>query len=175
MKKILLIKLICISLFSCVTENKKVVPEKGKLIVITNGQNTDTITLASTGNRLRDSYMILDTVLFRYYHSQTYCDEPNLVRIDTSEYGEVIESGIGRFYTDSHDYTTTKYNEAGLIKEYRFDGTYDHSFQTNYYYTKNRIDSIITLNPKRRTLISKKREFEKWKKQVLSKVFMGYE
>lgn len=186
MKKLLLIWLGLYSLSSCSRENKKSEAETKTFISITNNVNTDSISLESTGSLIKDAFLILDTLNIGYHVPKLiWYGTPNEIKIDTSEYGE-IESfenselaksdtlAIRGFYMDTRDYTTTKYNKEGIIREYRFDGTFDHSFQKNYYYSDNKLDSITIINQAIRTLISKKGEPEKWENDLLSKISINY-
>ncbi|MGN6646602.1 MAG: hypothetical protein ACTHJT_08730 [Cytophaga sp.] len=100
---------------------------------------------------IKDLAALLDTLDLNAYNPpyvEYYFGPPNHVRIDTSEYGDIDSVGIGGFYMDTHDYTYYTYNPNGTLKELRFEASdrADGYYQTRYYYSANKIDSITTIN-----------------------------
>jgi hypothetical protein len=147
-KSIYLILLISFSIICC---NKKNEATDEEIIFISNNHNTDTILIKSTGDMIKDLSALLDTLHLNAYNPQYveyYFGPPNQIRIDTSEYGEIDSVGIGGFYMDTHDYTYYIYNPNGTLKELRFEASSraDGYYQTHYYYSANKIDSITTIN-----------------------------
>jgi len=177
MKKIFLILSISIIMFSCSSLQKN--DDIYDNIIISNNINSDTILIKSTNNIIKDVLLILDTLQLGFRNPDSvkyYFGKPNQVKIDTSEYGEIIHDSGSTFYMDTHDYTIYEYDKNGLIKEYRFDAgvVADRYFKTQYYYSNNRIDSITTINQGVHSLVSKKGEPEKWEHDKIFKFIIKY-
>lgn len=149
--------------------------DQNENIIVSNNSNSDIISIKSTAHTVKDVLLILDILQLGHYnprHIEDYFGKANETKIDTSEYGEIIESGC--FRMDTHDHTVFEYNENGMIKEFRYEaaGRSDCSNQTNYYYSNNRIDSITTINEYAKA--SHENGPEKWKQGKICKFIIRY-
>jgi hypothetical protein len=177
MKNIFIVLSICITLLSCSSFQKTDVIDQAEHIIISNDRNSDTISIKSTAHTVKDVISILDTLQLGRYNPESiedYFGKAKETKIDTSEYGEFIESGT--FYMDTHDYTVFEYNENGMLKEFRYDAGVrsDLFHQTKYYYSNNRIDSITTINQTRYAIVSQEDKTEKWQQDKICKFIIRY-